>query len=185
VKHGAARKSIGKSISLLAVCLCAANLTACRLKPDDPFKDRPGTGGPVENPFVPASMTIHALTRIDTDPAGKLWIYCHIEFKDAWGDNVKAAGQLQVQLYRPAGPRAAGPGRQEVVWTVDLLDLKKNASFYDPATRTYRLPLENPPEWLRGPAPEADLPKARLKAIFTTSGPRGEIRTLEDEFALA
>lgn len=173
---------------IITLSLCAFGailaLPACRMRPPDPFKDRPGTG-PVDNPFVAASMTIHPLTRIDTDAAGKLWIYCHIEFKDAWGDTVKSAGTLQVQLYRPVSSRVAGPGRQETVWNVDLTDLKKNASFYDPATRTYRLPFENPPEWLRGPPAEKDLPRATLKAVYTSSGPGGEIREMQDEFSLS
>lgn len=157
-------------------------LSGCGQRPST-FKDFPGSG-PVINPFVPAIMTIHPLTRVDKDPSGKMWIYCHIEFKDSWGDTVKAAGTLQVQLYRPTGLRAAGPGKQELVWNVDLSDMEKNASLYDPATRTYRLPLENPPAWLAQPTAEAGLPKARLKAIFTTSGARSGTRVLEDEFAL-
>lgn len=141
--------------------------------------------GPVVNPFIPALMTIHPLTRVDKDPAGKMWIYCHIEFKDSWGDTVKAAGTLEVQLIRPTGVRGSGQGVQEMVWKVDLSDLEKNASLYDPATRTYRLPLENPPGWLAQPGNELDGPKARIKAVFTTPGAKNDtVRKLEDEFAL-
>jgi hypothetical protein len=184
VDHQAQAARLARCGGTLVLCALLASLASCGVKPKAPFTDKPGSGT-VENPFVPASMTIHPLTRLDTDSNNKLWIYCHIEFKDSWGDSVKAVGALQVQLYRPTGGRAAGPGKQELVWNVDLTDLQKNAGLYDPATRTYRLPLENPPSWLRDPAPESDLPKARLRAVFTTSGPRGEVRTLEDEFPLS
>ncbi len=143
----------------------------------------PGAG-PVVNPFAPATMTIHPLTRIDKDPAGKMWIYCHIEFKDSWGDTVKATGKLDIQLFRPTGGSTSVLGTQELVWKVDLSDLEKNASLYDPATRTYRLPLENPPAWLAQPSADADAPRARLKAVFSTPGARNGTWMLEDEFAL-
>ena len=54
-------------------------------------------------PFAHASMRIHPLTRVDHDAKGAVWIICHIELKDAWGDTCKGTGKLQVQLY---GPRA-------------------------------------------------------------------------------
>lgn len=134
------------------------------------------------NPFVPAQLIIHPLTRLDNDSTGKLWLYCHVEFRDAWGDTIKAVGKLQIQLYKPVGGRASGLGSQELVWNVDLGDLEQNASLYDPATRTYRLPLENPPAWTARAG--RDGARARLRAVLVTPGPRGERRTLESEFAL-
>jgi hypothetical protein len=151
----------------------------CGVPPPKPFRDIPGEG-PITNPFVPASMIIHPLTRLDTDASGKRWLYCHIEFRDSWGDPVKATGKLDVELYRPSGTR--GLGRQETVWTIDMADLDQNASLYDPATRTYRLPLENPPAWLSQPTPEG--PRARLRAVLVTGGAREGERILEAEFPL-
>jgi hypothetical protein len=149
------------------------------MRPPEPFHDTPGSG-PITNPFVPASMVIHPLTRLDSDASGKRWLYCHLEFRDSWGDSAKAAGKLELQLYRPSGTR--GLGRQELVWSVDLADLEQNASLYDPATRTYRLPLESPPAWLSQPTAEG--PRAHLRAVFTTGGPREGERKLEAEFPL-
>lgn len=156
---------------------------SCGNRPPPAFRDVPGSG-PITNPFIPASMIIHPLTRLDEDAAGRLWLYCHIEFKDSWGDNVKSTGMLDLELYRPSGPRSAGMGRQELVWRVDLTDLERNASLYDPATRTYRLPLENPPRWLLEPPLAPDLPLARLRAVLVTGGAREGTRELEDEFTL-
>lgn len=161
---------------------CAV-LAACQMRPPPAFRDTPGSG-PITNPFVPASMVIHPLTRVDIDASGRLWLYCHVEFRDSWGDTVKAAGQLTIELYKPSGPRAGGLGRQELVWKIDISDLERNASLYDPATRTYRLPLENPPRWLVEAPVSPDLPQGRLRAEFTTGGAREGVRTLEGEFAL-
>lgn len=161
------------------IALCAG----CTTRPPPVFRDTPGSG-PITNPFVPAVMSIHPLTRVDIDSSGRRWLYCHIEFKDSWGDTIKAVGALTLELYRPTGPRATGLGRQELVWKVDLSDLEQNASLYDPATRTYRLPLENPPPWLTDAPPGPDLPQARLRAVCITGGAREGTRTLEDEFPL-
>lgn len=158
-------------------------LAGCGTRPPPAFRDVPGQG-PITNPFVPASMIIHPLTRLDVDASGRLWLYCHVEFKDSWGDNVKSTGALAIELYRATGPRASGLGKQELVWNVDLSDLERNASLYDAATRTYRLPLENPPRWLLEPAAAADLPQGRLRVQCTTGGAREGTRTLEDEYPL-
>jgi len=169
---------------LYAGALLVALGAGCAARPRPPIAGHAERSG-ILNPFGPAAMAIHPLTRVDRDAQGRLWIICHIELRDAWGDTCKSTGQLQVQLYRPVGGRASGLGSQELIWNVDLSDLDRNASLYDPATRTYRLPLEDAPAWLAtgGDRPR-DLPIARLRAVLVTTGPRGEERVLESEFAL-
>lgn len=169
-----------RRVAALTVCVLAG-AQGCGSHTRVDFRDTPGSG-PVTNPFVPASMVIHPLTRVDADAKSRQWLFCHVEFKDSWGDTVKAVGKLTVELYRPTGPRSAGLGRQELVWTVDMSDLERNASLYDPATRTYRLPLENPPTWLTDRTP--DQPRGRLRAVFVTGGAREGTRTLEAEFVV-
>jgi hypothetical protein len=160
----------------------AAGGGGCALRPHSPMTGQAAKGVPY--PFAPASLSVHPLTRVDRDAAGKLWIICHLELRDAWGDPCKATGALQVQLYRPVGARSGGLGVQELAWDVNLSDLERNASLYDPATRTYRLPLEDAPAWLAASTRDREVPVARLRAVLTTTGARGEERVLEDEFAL-
>lgn len=153
------------------------------MRPLSPYQGVRVDPAALTNPFAPVAMTIHPLTRIDRDAAGELWIICHIELRDAWGDPVKGAGQLQIQLYRPIGGRLSGHGVQELTWDVDLADMERNASHYDAATRTYRLPLREPPAWL-AEAPDSSVARGLLRAVFTTAGPQGEALELEHEFAL-
>ncbi len=139
----------------------------------------------ISGPFAPAALSIHPLTRVDRDAQGVVWIICHIELRDTWGDTCKGTGKLQVQLYRPVGGRASGLGSQELAWDIDLSDLDKNASFYDPPTRTYRFRLQNAPAWVADVLdPENREARVRLRAVLTTTGPRGEERFLQDEYTI-
>ena len=131
-------------------------------------------------------MQIHPLTRVDHDAKEAVWIICYIELKDAWGDTCKGDGKLQVQLYKPAGGRAGGIGVQDLAWDIDLSDLDRNASLYDPATRTYRLQLQDPPAWVAeslDPQNQAT-PSVRLRAVLATSGPKGEECVLQHEYTI-
>lgn len=158
-------------------------LSGCGVRPLSPYSGLRVDPAALTNPFSPVSMEIHPLTRIDRDAAGDLWIICHIEMRDVWGDPVKGVGQLQIQLYRPIGARLSGHGVQELTWDVDLSDLERNAAHYDGATRTYRLPLREPPSWL-AEATESQAARALLRAVLTTAGSQGEALVLEHEFAL-
>lgn len=99
-------------------------------------------------PFAPTRLVLHPLTHYEGPDGGRgAIIVCHLEFQDRWGDTVKGAGKLTVELYRPLG----GPGqpaRQELSWEVDLADLEINAAMYDPVTRTYRVQLGGLPGWV-------------------------------------
>ena len=132
----------------------------------------------VPQPFTPVVMQVHPLTRVVRD-AQKPMVVCHLELRDSWGDTCKGAGKLSVQLYR--GDRAGGTGVQELRWDIDLSDLELNAKLYDPATRTYRLSLEGLTEAMASPDERTRL---RLRAILQTWGPKGDERTLQDEYVL-
>src|SRR4051812_24573497 len=119
----------------LVAALAAAS---CALRPRDPLPTDPAKGEKLANPFAPATMHIHGLTRTEKDAQGKLWLICHLELLDAWGDTTKTIGQVRIELLRPqTGP---GSGTPELSWDVNLSDLKENVALYDAATRTYRLP---------------------------------------------
>jgi len=164
-----------------AVGVCV--LGACAVRPSTPLTGQRAVG--VSSPFAPAALSIHPLTRVDRDAAGVVWIICHVELRDAWGDTCKGTGKLQVQLYRPVGGRASGLGSQELAWDIDLSDLDKNASFYDPPTRTYRFPLQHAPAWVADVLdPDNREARVRLRAVLTTAGPKGEERFLQDEYTI-
>ncbi len=163
--------------------LLAALLAACTAPPPARGPARSGQATDLPNPFPPEAIVIHPLTRAERDPQGRPVIMCHIEFRDAWGDTVKAAGTLQVQLYRPVG--AGDIGQQELVWPIPLNDLDANAGFFDPATRTYRLPLEDAPEWVIPPEPGTTAGPARrikLRAVFEGLDAHAHPLTLQDEY---
>lgn len=159
-------------ISAAAIAGCAG----CAIRP----AGLEGSGGPATDtpyPFAPASIEIHPLTRLTRDSSGSPLIIGHVECKDAWGDTCKAFGALQILLYR--GTPGELTGIQELRWDVDLSDLERNAALFDPATRTYRLPLQDVPEWAsHGSSPGGRL---RLRAVLTTTDARGKPTSLEDE----
>lgn len=168
-----ARSHAAFALAALAV------LPACALRPRPP-QVVVGGGG---SPFAPVAIQIHPLTHVEGD-GGATSIIAHVEMRDAWGDTVKGTGDLQLQLYRPESGRAAGLGTQELVWDIDLNDLEQNAAFYDPATRTYRLPLLDAPAWVADAAASAEAPGALLRVVLTAPGPKGEPRMLEDEYVV-
>lgn len=145
------------------------------------------------HPFDPVSMRVHPLTHVQaasdvsgttkTDGAAAEGmggrINCFVEFKDRWGDTCKALGTLQVQLYRPAPE--AGQEKQDAKWDADLTDLAKNADWFDPVTRAYRLQLQLP-EWLGDPSKNG---KIKLRVVYTPSSADGEGRKLRDEFVVS
>jgi hypothetical protein len=130
-------------------------------------------------PFAPATIEVHPLTRMTRDADGNALLLCHLEFRDAWGDTCKSTGSLRVELYR--GSPGDAVGVQELRWDVDLTDLERNAAFFDPATRTYRVPLRDAPDWATR---EGDTTRLSVRAALSTFNPKGEPVTLRDEFAL-
>ncbi|MCC6428813.1 MAG: hypothetical protein IT435_18570 [Phycisphaerales bacterium] len=162
------------------------------IRPSRSGSDRPveGSLAYASHPFDPISMRIHPLTHIQRTedvaadsaaspkPITGPRINCFVEFKDQWGDTCKALGLLQVQLYRPA--TEPGQERQDATWDADLTNLDKNADWFDPVTRSYRLQLEIP-EWLGDPAKNNQV---KLRLVFTPASTDGEMRPLRDEFVV-
>ncbi len=142
------------------------------------------------HPFDPASMRIHPLTHMQraedvaagSQSEGKAAtaprINCFVEFKDRWGDTCKALGTLEVQLYRPSNE--PGQERQDAKWDADLTDLQKNADWFDPVTRAYRLQLEVP-DWLGDPSKNGQI---KLRVVYTPSSSGVESRKMRDEFVV-
>jgi hypothetical protein len=117
-------------------------------------------------------------------------VVCHVEFRDLWGDTVKASGHLAVFLYRPAGPGDEGIDVQELRWDLDLDSHEHNARLYDPATRTYRAQLAGLPSWVEALLPGAaggrpETTSIRLRAIHTGLDASGAPRTLSDDHLIA
>jgi len=138
-------------------------------------------------------MRLSGLTRLTRGEDGRGVIVLHLELLDAWGDGVKAPGNLQVRLYRPAGSAVEGGlDVQEVRWDVAMTDPEVNSSLYDPATRTYRVALGRLPAWVeeladaaaRGDEEEAARTYIRLRAVFETVGADGQGLYLQDELVI-
>jgi len=163
--------------------IALAALASCASPPTGPHEGggaRPG----VAYPFAPASMRIHPLTRLERGDGGRPLLVCHVEVKDAWGDTTKSIGALQVQLYRPGEGPDASLERQELRWDVDLSDLTLNARLYDPATRTYRLPLRDLPPWLTINERGGPAQRVRLRVVLTTTGADGAALTLAGDLVM-
>lgn len=142
----------------------------------------PRGGAVVASPFSPASLRIFPLTHFELTERGEARILVFIELKDQWGDTVKGAGRLEIQLFRPEGGSASRE-TQELVWEIDLSDLRRNAALYDPSTRTYRVALRDLPAWLAGMA-RGEAGWVALEAFFRTIGADGSEITLRDRFVL-
>lgn len=135
------------------------------------------------SPFSPASVRIFPLTHFEVTPGGEARILLFIELKDQWGDTVKGAGRLGVHLSRLEGG-AVSREVLEMVWEIDLTDLSRNASLYDPSTRTYRVALRELPPWLAAMARGEAGGRVSLEAFFKTVGPDGSEVTLRDRLEL-
>jgi len=127
-------------------------------------------------------------------------LIAHLEFRDAWGDSTKAVGSLVILLYGPNSnadaargttttpndgddPDAVAPEVQQRRYDIDLSDLKRNAELYDPATRTYRIPLSGLPEWILNSTPETDL-RITLRAEVRSPRADGNTVLLVDEYVV-
>ncbi len=164
--------------SVLALGAALPSGCAIRRGPGLPSPAGPGTETPY--PFTPASIEVHPLTRMTRDAAQHPLLICHVECRDSWGDTCKTFGALQILLYR--GTPGEATGVQDLRWDVDLTDLDRNAALFDPATRTYRLPLQDVPDWAGGGSTAGS--RLRLRAVLTTVDARGKPTTLEDEFVV-
>ncbi|MFZ4573503.1 MAG: hypothetical protein ACOYN0_03835 [Phycisphaerales bacterium] len=145
-------------------------------------------------PFAAATMRIHPLTQVDAEPklpdgtVDKLpRIIVHLEFKDRFGDTVKALGTFYAELYKSVGGSLPGMDQKVMDWTEEaFLDAAKNTGRFDPATRTYRVQLTGP-EWLKEWKAEGKSGPAgwlKLRVVYTTTDATGEQLVLEDSLQL-
>ena len=148
----------------------------------------PPAGAVVASPFSPAGIRVLPLTHFERTDEHGTRVLLFFELIDQWGDTVKGAGSLEVRvspLDGSAGGVAAGGASGPSVWEIDLADLARNASLYDPSTRAYRLALRELPAWLRsvaqggGPASSA-----AVEVYFRTVGADGRDTVLRDRFEL-
>jgi len=132
-------------------------------------------------PFAPVELRVHPLTHVELDGEGESVIILHVELHDAWGEATKATGDLVITLARGSGGPNPALANPELTWRDDLSDLSRNVRLWDPATRTYRVPLGRLPPWL---TPSLEGPPAYLDVALTTRGRSGEERVLRDTFVL-
>ncbi|MCC6677968.1 MAG: hypothetical protein IT436_12560 [Phycisphaerales bacterium] len=171
-------------LAALALLLPAGGCTIrSNIRPSSPSQAE-FSGRAIDNPgpFAPISLRVHPLTHIATLAGDQSVIILHLEFKDRWHHTVKAAGPLEVQLYRPVGGLRADVDRQDLRWPLELDDLERNADWFDPVTRTYRIQLETPPGII--PPEGSHDATLRLRAIFITRAPDGSESILRDDFVI-
>lgn len=135
------------------------------------------------SPFAPKEMRIFPLTHLERVPGEgeRTRIVCHLEFVDRWFDTCKAVGKVEVEIYRPGGGLNPGVDVRAGRWEIDLTNLERNAEWFDPVTRTYRLQLDLPAELERARGDAGKAAALRLRAIYTPMSGGGVI---QDEFVL-
>ena len=136
----------------------------------------------VPGPFRPSAMRVHPLTHTELRVDGEPVMVLHIELKDPWGDTVKGVGQVQVQLRKASETSTIGdPGTR---WDIDLRDIETNVSYFDSATRTYRIVLGGLPGWLDQSVRDGSPDASRVRVLFRTAKADGEPVVLQDEFVM-
>jgi hypothetical protein len=163
-------------------------LLACLVSCAAPHAPAPRPGA---CPFEPVSLRIHPLTHVEPSsprvPPDQCLLVLHLELRDRYADAVKGLGALRIEVSRPgAGPTPA-PEAQALVWQLpEFADPDANASRYDPATGTYRVPLLAPrwvAHWLdpeQGTLRAGAPARLRVRATLTTN----DQRLLADEFVI-
>lgn len=136
----------------------------------------------VPGPFRPSLMRVHPLTHTEINADGQAVMILHVELKDLWGDTVKGIGQLQVQLRKQSATSEVG--NRGTRWDIDLRDIEVNVSYFDSATRTYRIVIGGLPEWLNDSVSSPSIEGARVRVLFRTSKADGEAVVLQDEYLM-
>ena len=181
------------------VVLAAGGLLSACAKREASWTEGLWTTTPPDYPFVPDRVLVHPLTRASEDAEGQWALRVHFFFLDAWGDQVKGLGRVQVQLF--ADGRWEGRRIEPVAWEeINLNDLTTNRRHYDHVTRTYVLevPQEAMPDWLvrsleelaskEGRAGEAYQTFAGpliIRAVYEATMANGEIVVASNDFTLA
>jgi hypothetical protein len=71
-------------------------------------------------------------------------------------------------------------GNRGTRWDVDLRDIEVNVSYFDSATRTYRIVIGGLPGWLADSVVAQEAVGARVRVLFRTSKADGESVVLQD-----
>lgn len=158
---------------------------------------------PPANPSGPSPADNVQPHQVRAQPA-QVRLMTHLEFRDAWGDGTKAIGPLVILLYGPnsnaEAARAASPSPtptpnqgddpdafasdiQQRRYDINLSDLRRNAELFDPATRTYRIPLAGLPAWIVNSTPETDI-RITLRAEIKVPRSDGSSVLLVDEYVV-
>ncbi|MBX3379620.1 MAG: hypothetical protein KF805_05970 [Phycisphaeraceae bacterium] len=150
---------------------------------------------PPANPTGPSPADNIPPQDVKPKPA-EVRLITHLEFRDAWGDGTKAIGPLVILLYGPnsnanaaraaapsGDPDAFGTDVQQRRYDIDLTDLKRNAELFDPATRTYRIPLTGLPGWIMNSTPDSNI-RITLRAEIKCPRADGTSVMLVDEYVV-
>jgi hypothetical protein len=137
-------------VNRLLALMCVAALEVCGVgcAPAAPVVDQPIV---VEHdheegvwPFWPVTLRIHALTRITLDRTEKTPVLeSRVEFLDTESATTKAVGQVLLELTDEG--RTGESDLTSEIWTIDLRDLRANATHFDDVTRTYLFKLRLDP----------------------------------------
>ena len=189
---------------VLSACAaaCIAVIPACTIDSNapppviislvDPASGAPGAPTDTTDaawPFAPRSLRIHPLTHVDvTDPtgAGAAVLILHVELRDRFGDSVKGVGVLSVELSRDVAGAVGATPETRAQWSItDIGDPGVGSRRFDPATRTYRVPLKAPQwvsRWMTDEGERRGGPQSlTLRASFAPAVGEDR-RVLTDEF---
>lgn len=98
-------------------------------------------------PFAPASMRIHPLTRVTSNPDNpdQIQIDLRIELNDRFGDTTKGIGTIRIKLFPRLSENEKGTSEIRLaLWTPEFMDVDKNSQLFDRVTRTYHFLLDVP-----------------------------------------
>lgn len=155
---GATGRVIGAALLVLAPVLWG-----CPAKRDA----SPLGAGSIDWPFRPSSVSIHPLTRADSDGADRS-LLAMVEFRDQDGDPVKAIGRLLIAV------RCSAADPTDASFEFDLFDQATNRRLFDPVTQTYRVRLERP--WITPPSPGSTVSIAATLEVTADERIAGEVR---------
>jgi hypothetical protein len=98
--------------------------------------------GQTPSPLLPKSIRLHPFTAaMDFDAKGASGVEANVELRNYFDDATMALGTFQFSLYRYRPHQAEPRGDQLDRWTVDLTNPKTNQKYWDPISRTYKIPL--------------------------------------------
>ncbi|MBX3388068.1 MAG: hypothetical protein KF691_01290 [Phycisphaeraceae bacterium] len=191
----AACNSTGSAFSFHGNTATAANWpflpTSMRIYPLTHIERGSAPPAPPANPSGPSPADNIPPQDVTPKPA-EVRIIAHLEFRDSWGDGTKAIGPLVIFLYGPSAgnnarnsddPDAFSNATQQRRYDIDLSDLRRNAELFDPATRTYRIPLSGLPQWIVNSQPDTDL-HITLRAEIKVPRSDGSGVMLVDEYVV-